>query len=69
MIQEFNGKAPEIGAGAYIHASAGVIGDVRIGQDASVWPGATAKDTSSTTRFDPNRTLRERTSSRGPSSW
>ena len=36
---------------------------------ASVWPGATAKDTSSTTRFDPKRTLRERTSSRGPSSW
>lgn len=40
MIQEFNGKKPKIARSAYIHNSAIVIGDVEIGENSSVWPGA-----------------------------
>lgn len=32
--------SPQIGADVYIHASASVIGDVVLGDHASVWPGA-----------------------------
>jgi len=37
-IRAYRGKWPEIAASAYIDASAVVIGDVVIGEDASVWP-------------------------------
>lgn len=33
------GAAPQIGARVYIHPSAQVIGDVVLGDDASIWPG------------------------------
>ncbi|HEY3327198.1 MAG TPA: gamma carbonic anhydrase family protein [Novimethylophilus sp.] len=38
-IIPYQGILPQIGSGVYIHASAGVIGDVVLGDDASVWPG------------------------------
>lgn len=40
MIQEFEGKKPRIHKTAYVHPAATVIGDVVIGQNSSVWPGA-----------------------------
>ena len=40
MIQSFDGKHPEIPVNAYVHPSAVVIGDVTIGAESSVWPGA-----------------------------
>ncbi len=40
MIREFKGKKPEIADSAYIDENAVVIGDVKIGEDSSVWPGA-----------------------------
>ncbi|MFP4006194.1 MAG: gamma carbonic anhydrase family protein [Candidatus Hadarchaeia archaeon] len=40
MIQEFDGKEPEIHETAYVHPSATIIGDVEIGARSSVWPGA-----------------------------
>jgi len=40
MIEEFEGKRPRISKKAFVHPSAVVIGDVRIGDFSSVWPGA-----------------------------
>jgi carbonic anhydrase/acetyltransferase-like protein (isoleucine patch superfamily) len=35
-----HGAAPQLGPGAWVHPRATVIGEVSIGADASVWPGA-----------------------------
>ncbi|WIV67703.1 gamma carbonic anhydrase family protein [Natrialbaceae archaeon AArc-T1-2] len=40
MIRSFDGHVPEIAASAYVDESATVVGDVTIGDDVSVWPGA-----------------------------
>ncbi len=40
MIEKFAHKRPEVSAGAWIHHSACVMGEVSIGADVSVWPGA-----------------------------
>ncbi|MCX5859574.1 MAG: gamma carbonic anhydrase family protein, partial [Proteobacteria bacterium] len=39
-IYEFEGKKPQLGEGCYIHSSASVIGDVMIGKNCFVGPGA-----------------------------
>jgi carbonic anhydrase/acetyltransferase-like protein (isoleucine patch superfamily) len=39
-VYAYDGVRPRIHPTAYIHPDAVVIGDVRIGADASVWPGA-----------------------------
>lgn len=38
-IASYQGVAPQLGAGAYVHPSACVIGDVVLGNEVSVWPG------------------------------
>lgn len=35
--------SPEVGEGAFVHAAACVIGRVRLGRQASVWPNATIR--------------------------
>lgn len=40
MIKSFNGKTPRIAESAFISEAAYVIGDVEIGENSSVWPGA-----------------------------
>jgi carbonic anhydrase/acetyltransferase-like protein (isoleucine patch superfamily) len=40
MILAFEGKRPLIAETAFVHERATVIGDVEIGPDTSVWPGA-----------------------------
>jgi gamma-carbonic anhydrase len=40
MIRTFRGHAPQIAASAYVDPQAVVIGEVTIGEDASVWPCA-----------------------------
>ena len=39
-IYEIEGVAPRIDADAFVHPDAVVIGDVTIGAESSVWPGA-----------------------------
>ncbi len=39
-IQTFLCIAPQLAAGVYVHATATVIGDVSLGENVSVWPGA-----------------------------
>ena len=38
-IRHYRGKWPQIAASAYIDPAAVIIGDVTIGEEASVWPG------------------------------
>ncbi len=40
MIATFEGQTPQIGAGAYIHPSADVFGNVQIGANCWIGPGA-----------------------------
>lgn len=40
MIRAYRGKWPQVAASAYVDAAATVIGDVQIGEESSVWPGA-----------------------------
>jgi len=39
MIRGLDGKTPKIAASAYVSEAAYLVGDVEIGEDASVWPG------------------------------
>ncbi len=38
-ITPYQGIYPQIGAGVYIHPAAQIIGDVVLGENASIWPG------------------------------
>jgi gamma-carbonic anhydrase len=40
MIRPFGGKAPQIAGGAWVADNATVIGDVSLGENASIWYGA-----------------------------
>lgn len=39
-IQSFCNQAPSIAGGVYVHPAATIIGDVEVGENSSVWPGA-----------------------------
>ena len=43
MIKSFNGKMPKIAASVFISETAYVVGDVEIGENSSVWPGAVVR--------------------------
>lgn len=40
MIRDLNGKSPRIASSAFISEAAYIVGDVEIGENSSVWPGA-----------------------------
>ena len=40
MIRSFRGKSPKIAASAVVDETALLIGDVEIGEESSIWPGA-----------------------------
>jgi carbonic anhydrase/acetyltransferase-like protein (isoleucine patch superfamily) len=40
MLRTFNGKTPKIDQSAFVSEAAYVVGDVEIGENSSVWPGA-----------------------------
>lgn len=42
-VRSYQNVSPRIAAGVYIDAAAHVIGDVEIGEDASIWPCAVAR--------------------------
>ena len=43
MIRPYRGVTPKVAASAYIDPSAQVIGDVEVGERASIWPNATVR--------------------------
>src|SRR4030042_1424608 len=40
MIRAFDGKTPKIADSAFVSEAAYVVGDVEIGENSGVWPGA-----------------------------
>ena len=40
MLKSFNSKTPKIAESAFVNEAAYVVGDVEIGENSSVWPGA-----------------------------
>lgn len=40
MIKGFNGKSPQIASSAFVSEMAYISGDVKIGENANIWPGA-----------------------------
>ncbi|MGH8191660.1 MAG: gamma carbonic anhydrase family protein [Rhodanobacteraceae bacterium] len=42
-VRTFRGTAPRFGARVYVDSAATVIGDVELGDDASIWPGAVVR--------------------------
>ena len=40
MIKSFRGKTPRIAESAFISEAAYIVGDVEIGENSSIWPGA-----------------------------
>ncbi len=40
MIRSLNGKRPRIAGSAFVSEAAYVVGDVEIGENSSIWPGA-----------------------------
>jgi carbonic anhydrase/acetyltransferase-like protein (isoleucine patch superfamily) len=40
MIRAFSGKSPQIASSAFVSETAYISGDVEIGENANIWPGA-----------------------------
>ncbi|HJX69486.1 MAG TPA: gamma carbonic anhydrase family protein [Dehalococcoidia bacterium] len=43
MVKTFNAKTPKIAPTAFVSEAAYVIGDVEIGENSSIWPGAVVR--------------------------
>ena len=43
MIRSFDGKTPRIAESAFVSEAAYVIGDVEIGENSGIWPGAVVR--------------------------
>lgn len=54
-------RVPSIDPGAYVHPDAVVIGDVRIGPEASVWPGAVLRGDVGTIRVGARTSIQDGT--------
>jgi carbonic anhydrase/acetyltransferase-like protein (isoleucine patch superfamily) len=59
LIRAYRGRLPEIAASAYIDDSAIVIGDVAIGEDASVWPGVVIRGDVHWIRIGPRTNIQD----------
>ncbi len=43
MLRSFDGKAPKVAGSAFVSEAAYVIGDVEIGENSGIWPGAVVR--------------------------
>jgi carbonic anhydrase/acetyltransferase-like protein (isoleucine patch superfamily) len=59
MIRSFEGKTPQVAATAYVSEAAYVIGDVEIGEYASVWPHAVIRGDFGKIRIGTNTTVED----------
>lgn len=58
-LYELDGKAPQLGAGAWVADSAQVIGAVVLGDNASVWFGAVVRGDNETIRIGRNTNVQD----------
>lgn len=58
-VYELDGKAPQLGQGAWVADSAQVIGAVELGDNASVWFGAVVRGDTETIRIGANTNVQD----------
>ena len=58
-IYELDGKAPQLGKGAWVAESAEVIGDVVLGEGASIWFGTIVRGDTETIRIGRNTNIQD----------
>ena len=58
-IYELDGKAPKLGEGAWVAQSAELIGQVELGANASVWPGAVLRGDCEAIRIGRNTNIQD----------
>jgi carbonic anhydrase/acetyltransferase-like protein (isoleucine patch superfamily) len=58
-IYELDGKAPQLGEGAWVAENATVIGDAVLGANASVWFGAVVRGDTETIRVGANTNIQD----------
>ena len=58
-IYELDGKAPQLGAGAWVADSAQVIGTVELGENASVWFGVVIRGDTETIKVGRNTNIQD----------
>jgi len=58
-MEPYQGISPHIGADVYIHHSASVIGDVDLGDNASVWPGTVIRGDVNFIRIGPGTNVQD----------
>ena len=61
MIRPFGGKTPRLGEGAFVAASASVIGDVIIGDRSSIWYGAVLRGDVESIRIGSETSIQDNT--------
>ena len=59
MIQEFEGKKPQVHETVFVAATAEVIGDAVIGEGSSVWPGAVIRGDLAPIRIGENSSMQD----------
>ncbi len=59
MIRSFNGKTPKIAESAFVSEAAYVVGDVEIGENSSVWPGAVIRGDFGSIRIGKNTAVED----------
>ncbi|MBM4463737.1 MAG: gamma carbonic anhydrase family protein [Chloroflexi bacterium] len=59
MKRAFDGKAPRIASSAFVSEAAHVIGDVEIGENCSVWPGAIIRGDFTTVKIGNNTQIED----------
>jgi carbonic anhydrase/acetyltransferase-like protein (isoleucine patch superfamily) len=59
MIRSYQGQLPVIGEGCYIDVSAQVIGDVKLGNNASVWMNAVLRGDVNSIRIGANSNVQD----------
>lgn len=67
MIKSFNGKTPRIAESAFVSEWAYVVGDVEIGENSSVWPGAVIRGDVALIKVGQNSHVEDNTVIHGPS--
>lgn len=59
MIETFNGKTPKTAPSAYIHKTSTLIGNVTVGDNCSVWPGAVLRGDVAKIIIGPNSSVQD----------
>lgn len=58
-IQNFQNKSPQFATGVYVHEAATIIGEVSMGENSSVWPGAVIRGDINFIRIGKNSNIQD----------